>query len=75
MEIYFEAQTRKGEPIEVAIAEAVEAYRKRFGRMPVVVRINVCNPASVDVPQGVLLERVKNVLPGAARAGGESVVW
>lgn len=75
MVIYFEAQCKKGEPIEVAIATAVAGFEARFKCKPSVVRININNPVSVDIPEGVKLERLKNVLPGAALAGGEAGIW
>lgn len=75
MVIFFEAQCKKGEPIEVAIATAIAGFETRFKCKATVVRININNPASVDLPEGVRLERLRNVLPGAALAGGEAGIW
>ena len=59
----------KGEPIEAAIAEACALYLAHFGAAANLVKINPDNPASVDAPEGVRLERSRNILPGAAWAG------
>ncbi len=71
MIIGYQFQTRKNEPIEVAIAEAIAAYVKRFGVQPTMVRIHISNPVSVETPAGIILQRVKDVQPGNAWAGGE----
>lgn len=62
-------QSKKNEPIEAAIAEAMALFEKRFGKKPTLVRIHVSNPQSVFTPDGVVVEYVRGVLPGAAWAG------
>ena len=65
---FIEYQSRTNDPIEVAIAEARALFLKRFGITATVVRININNPRSVAV-EGVTVEFVRGVLPGAAWAG------
>ena len=75
MVIFVEAQCKKGDPIEAAIAEAVDGFTKRFKVAPTILRVNIQTPVSVDVPAGMVVERRRDVLPGAALAGGEAGVW
>lgn len=75
MVIFVEVQGKKGDPIEVAIATAIAGFERRYHCKPTIVRINANNPASVDVPDGIKVERLRSVLPGAAMAGGEAGIW
>ena len=75
MVIFFEAQCKKGDPIEAAIAEAVDGFTKRFGRKPTILRLNIQEPLSVETPEGMAVERRRDVRKGAAMAGGEAGVW
>lgn len=56
-------------PIEVAIAEACALYEQHFGVPATLVQISTSNPASVEAPEGITLERTDNIQPGAAWAG------
>ncbi len=74
MLIFFETASKKNEPIEIAIAEAIAAFEKRFGCRPTVVRIHRSEPASVHAPEGMEIQRVINIQPGHARAGGDMTI-
>lgn len=62
------AVVKKGDPIEAAIAEAVDLYKNRFGCAPAVVRIHASNPANLYTD--VQVERTEKVAPGHAWAVG-----